>query len=483
MGMDRREFVVGGVNMAAALVGPCQGTAASLQAVPLPKEREWRDIDEVIRRGWDDHVASADENNIRADTSTPLLFLPFPYVDELGSPKLFGLMYAWDSDFLCRGLIAHERLDLAWNLIANYLFMIDRYGFMPNANVASAKTRSQTPLIADTVWRFYQVSKDRDIIRRAFPVLKVNYKSYWNAEHHRTPIWLATNRDLGDTHLPPELAAEAETGLDWTPIYGGDVRKCVPLITNCALVRYARNLADMAQELGLLDEATKFREEADKRARLIKQYCWNDTKGYFFEYDYVAGRQIYCASDCAYWTLWAGVASSDQARRLVGNLSLVEQRFGLSSTDRAYPLPLPQSTYRAQEETADGKPKVSPGVPKFAVGGQGSLQWMYPAGWAPMQLMAVEGLDSYGYRQEGSRIASRFLSLLINQYQLTGILWEKYNVVEGTIALPNSRYGVLPNCGWTMAAAAILGRRIFCEQSLGPIQGGGRATQQGCKDV
>jgi alpha,alpha-trehalase len=92
--------------------------------------------------------------------------------------------------------------------------------------------------------------------------------------------------------------------------------------------------------------------------------------------------------------------------------------------------------------------------------------WMYPAGWASTQLMVVEGLDAYGFAEAAQRISSRFLSLLLEQYRKTGQLWEKYNVVDGSLVLPNSRYGNIPYHSFTAAAVVLLGRRAFENRRL-----------------
>lgn len=86
---------------------------------------------------------------------------------------------------------------------------------------------------------------------------------------------------------------------------------------------------------------------------------------------------------------------------------------------------------------------------------------MYPAGWAPLHLIAVDGLDAYGFRDTADRIANRFLALVLTHYRATGRLWEKYNVVDDTLTLPNSRYGNVPMRGWTAATAAVLGQRRY----------------------
>jgi alpha,alpha-trehalase len=84
-------------------------------------------------------------------------------------------------------------------------------------------------------------------------------------------------------------------------------------------------------------------------------------------------------------------------------------------------------------------------------------------------VIAVEGLDAYGYNNDARRIATKFLRLLMNQHRLTGHLWEKYDVVNGSVELPNSRYGNLWMRGWTAAAVALLGRRLFRQASFQTI--------------
>ena len=43
-------------------------------------------------------------------------------------------------------------------------------------------------------------------------------------------------------------------------------------------------------------------------------------------------------------------------------------------------------------------------------------QWDYPYGWAPIQLIAIEGLRRYGYEAEANRISLEFLSMVLDNY-------------------------------------------------------------------
>jgi alpha,alpha-trehalase len=469
--MNRRELLVAAAAAAVSkqVLPVSEPSNAGHPSAPGLSKEQWAALDVTIGKEWLLYISLATEEAIRKDDSGQLLFLPFPYVSPTAPGSVYRFMFGWDTDFVSRALITQGKADQARNHLLNYFFMIDRLGYMPNANVKSLITRSQTPLVADTTWRYYRATGDRELLYEAYPRLKRNYREYWCASHHQTPLGLATNRDSGDKDHSPRLAAEAETGLDWTPIFGGDVRRCVPLITNCALVRYAKCLAQISRALGNDADSKLFVHDSARRAALIRRYCWSEQEGFFFEYDFVSRHQLPCLSDCALWTLWAGVATPTQAKRVVQNLSRLEQTYGLSSTDHAYPTPSPQADYGSEAPMAPDGVEIAQGQNTKMIGEAGPLQWMYPAGWAPSHVIAVEGLDAYGNDAYATRIASKFLALMMQNWARTGHLWEKYNVVDGGIELPNARYGNLWMQGWTAAAVALLGRRVFRRQPLSAI--------------
>jgi neutral trehalase len=67
------------------------------------------------------------------------------------------------------------------------------------------------------------------------------------------------------------------------------------------------------------------------------------------------------------------------------------------------------------------------------------VQWDYPFGWAPMQLLAVEGLRRYGYKAEADRISYKFLSMVLINFVRDGNIREKYDVVSDSIELQACR--------------------------------------------
>jgi alpha,alpha-trehalase len=478
--LNRRQVLVGatGILVASRTFAAPEPTAADgsqPQRAELPGDpdrQEWQKLDTTIRGWWDEDTIHATEKEIRADSSGQLLFLPAPYLRiSVGAAGTYQAQFPFDTAFMNYALFAHGRTDLVRSHILNHIFLIKRYGYCPNANYSWLLTRSQSSFVPSTIWRYYTATRDLDLLYMAYPLLKQEYRQYWNASHHQTPIGLATCRDLGDPSLSPILASEAETSLDWMPVYNGDIRRCAPLSLNCALVSYARALALISKEVGRDEEAREFAKDADKRTALVQKYCWSEELGLFLEYDYVAGEQLPYISECAYWTLWSGVATRKQAARLVANLHLLEQPYGLACTDRAYPDPHSDETYLLKNmpyARLQDMPPQQDSPPEY-LGGRGPLMWMYPAGWASTQLLVAGGLDAYGYGSDASRIATRYLSLLLMQYKKTGQLWEKYNVVDGSLVLPNSRYGNIPYHSFTAAAVVLFGRRVFEGQPLRAI--------------
>ena len=390
-------------------------------------------LDEIIRQRWDADVVRSDDPRRLAVQS---IDLPFPWVAGAAptSPDWYTTMFSWDTYFSNLALLVHDRRDLVAGNIENYLAMIERFGYMPNGNEVPLSTRSQIPIFVDSVLRYIEASGDNELLARAYPLLCSEYRGYWLADHHATPTGLVTNRDLGDPTLDPRLSAEAETGLDWTTQFDGDVTHTNPVMTNAALVVYARTLAKMAGLIGAEADESAWASEADRRSLLVRHYCWSEERGQFLDYDFMEQRHVPVLGATSYWALWAGIATSQQASRMAAGLHELLREHGMLCTEDS-----------------------SPERARFALDYE-DLQWAYPAGWPPLHIIACWGLERYGYRAEAIDIARRLLATIERIYDDTGETYEKYNVVDGTLDLPNSRYGTITLHGWTSAAVVLLGR-------------------------
>src|SRR5690606_34239883 len=117
-----------------------------------------------------------------------------------------------------------------------------------------------------------------------------------------------------------------------------------------------------------------------------------------------------------FYPLWAGVATQEQADRAVAQwLPRFEQRGGLVTS----------------LDSREGR------------------QWAWPNGWAPLQFIAVDGLARYAFVEEAQRIRERWCDLCATMFERTGVLWEKYNVVDPDAEAEAGLYGHVTGFGWT----------------------------------
>ena len=147
---------------------------------------------------------------------------------------------------------------------------------------------------------------------------------------------------------------------------------------------------------------------------------WDERDGLYYDYDFANQHVRKYPFLTTFYPLWAGFASKEQAARIVRNLSLFEKVGGLQTSTE--------------------------------VSGN---QWDSPFGWAPLEMIAVDGLRRYGYNEEAERISMKFLSLVKREYERTGVIVEKYDVVNGGSSVTAIHFGYSANqigFGWTNAA-------------------------------
>src|ERR1700736_3531745 len=92
------------------------------------------------------HIDSLWDQLTRSTTTAPryssLLPLPEPYVVPGGR---FREMYYWDSYFTMLGLVQSGRHELAEDMVADFAYLIDTFGHVPNGTRTYYLSRSQPP--------------------------------------------------------------------------------------------------------------------------------------------------------------------------------------------------------------------------------------------------------------------------------------------------------------------------------------------------
>jgi alpha,alpha-trehalase len=432
-----------------------------------------------------------------------LLYLDHPYVVPGGR---FNEQYGWDSYFIVRGLVEAGRVDLARDMVENFFFEIDHYGGLLNANRTYYLTRSQPPFLTSMILSVYDAersdpAKARAWLQEAFPYAVKDYQLWIHAPHLAGSTGLARYYDFGKGPAPESLSGESnyyrhvagwfaahpplaqgellpagpattasvgplfalevcnqaghasklsdtdcepagtvslspdyfegdrsmrESGFDvsfrFGP-FGGHTHDYAPVGLNSLLYETEKDLAQISRELGKTDEARQWAERAAARGERINKYLWNAEHSYFFDYDFATHRQSSYHYLTTFYPLWVGLATKEQAAAVERNVKTFEHPGGLAMSD---------------QETG--------------------AQWDYPYGWAPVTMLAIEGLRRYGFDSDANRLSKEFLSMVVENFRRDHTIREKYNVVTRS-SETHVEAGYTENAvgfGWTNAAFLVL---------------------------
>lgn len=421
-----------------------------------------------------------------------LLYLQNKYVVPGGR---FNEMYGWDSYFIILGLLRDGRLDLARGMAENFFFEIEHYGAVLNANRTYYLTRSQPPFLSSMVMAIHEAEKnagknDNAWLETAYSYVKRDHAMWTREPHLAGNTGLSRYYAFGEgpaeealqdesdiyrqvaayflTHpTTPSYEAEAatvpegkasgaaysvhvcgpvsstscepeqlvklkpefykgdrsmrESGFDisfrFGP-YGAATPHFAPVCLNSLLYKTEKDLEQMSRLLGKNSEATEWRKLAEARQQAVQKYLWDERQGLFFDYNFETEQRSDYRYATTFYPLWAGLATDSQAEAVVKNLGTFEQPGGIAMSVR-----------------------------------ESQGQWDYPFGWAPIQLLAVEGMRRYGHNAEADRVSTEFLSMVLLNFARDKTIREKYNVVtRSSETLVKAGYSAnVIGFGWTNA--------------------------------
>jgi alpha,alpha-trehalase len=198
--------------------------------------------------------------------------------------------------------------------------------------------------------------------------------------------------------------------------FGAGTQDFAAVGLNCLLYKSEKDLEWMSNQMGMKDAASEWAQRAETRRTEINQYMWSRTYGLYYDYDFKLGRQSRYSYATSFYPLWTGLATPEQAKEIIKNLSAFDRPGGIVMS------------------------MVNTGA-----------QWDAPYGWAPIQLIAIEGLRRYGYEADANGISLQFLSMVLDNFRRDGTIFEKYDVDNRTSAT-SIQVGYKTNVvgfGWT----------------------------------
>lgn len=461
-------------QLAHAAVDPKFKRTEGRWPVYVPAREDLGRIEETLRAQMSaDDLARIELRRLPEDASRVaeqgLLYLPHPYVVPGGR---FNEMYGWDSYFIQVGLVRDGEIELAKDVVENFIYEVENYGRVLNANRTYYLTRSQPPFLTRMILNVYRGRPDRAWLRGTIPAVEKYYR-FWTEAPHLTPeTGLARYYDLGDGPAPEVIADERdaqglthydrvkefykthevadydvskfydrardeltpafykgdrsmrESGFDPSNRFGpfsADITSYNPVCLNSLLYVMERDAAEIMRLAGRARDARAWESRAAERRARVNRLMWDEREGLYYDYNFEKKEVRRYPFATTFYPLWAGIATPRQAARVAANLPTFERAGGLLTST---------------------KPSGS--------------QWDAPYGWAPLQLIAVEGLRRYGYGAHADRVSANFLSLVVKDFIEHNTIVEKYDVERRTSSLGEGiRFGYSANqigFGWTNAA-------------------------------
>lgn len=409
-------------------------------------------------------------------SGSSLLPLPYPYIVPGGR---FREVYYWDSYFTMLGLKVSGQVELIEYMVRNFAHLINQYGHIPNGNRTYYLSRSQPPffgmmlaLLAEAkadvkVYDTYLDALEKEYLywmdgdkslqsgKTSNKVVKTKEGYYLNRyfderndarpESYREDL-LAAAAGVGEAISAKEFSTKkardsvavkrkmfilrnlrsgAESGWDFSSRWFKDPQKLhtirvtqlIPVDLNCLLYFNERLLHTHYLRRGDTVKANAYGKWAAERAEAILKYCFDETTGFFYDYDFRNEKVTGQVTAAGLFPLYF------LDRDMLGNR--VEQ---VARVVR--------------------KHLLAPGglLTTTIVSGQ---QWDAPNGWAPLQWMAVSGLDKCGQKDLAREIATRWIRMNKDVFARTGKMMEKYNVINTSIEAGGGEYPGQDGFGWT----------------------------------
>jgi len=368
-----------------------------------------------------------------------LLGLPNPYLVpayEKGHEFDYNELYYWDSYFIVQGMLDVDHKELVLGVLDDLFSLFERFQIIPNASRTYLTGRSQPPLLTSFIMDVYRAYKPSEAwLKRAMAIAQTEYQTVWMGtfKPNARMVYEHLSRYYDVNYLHD--LAETESGWDLTPRFNRHCMNYLPVDLNSLLYKYETDFAEASKILGKTAEARKWKDAAAKRKVTMERLMWGDVRNFYYDYNFVKKRRGTVDSLAGYYTMWAGLASQKQAKKMVNALARFENKGGLATTN---------------------------GI-QFGqlVPGAMPTQWAYPNGWAPLHFIVVKGLQRYGYYEDARRIALKWVRTNLDWYNKHGVFLEKYNVVQPGRPPAKGLYPSQIGFGWTNAVF-----ECFCKEFI-----------------
>lgn len=336
-----------------------------------------------------------------------------------GNGAGFGsyVLFEWDT-FFAGVMSAAQDKGLAYRQIRSILQEMTDDGMIPNFGAQNARSidRSQPPVGAYCVLKLYRQFGEIGLLEETYEKL-IAWNSWWMKNRDGNGDGLL---EWGSNPYPEgrrvqyeadnQQAAMYESGLDNSPMYDGVIynenthtMEYADVGLNALYAMDCWALGEISRIMGKAEQAELLEKEYARMRNAMQEQLWDEETGIFLNRHW-DGRFNYRLSPTNFYPLIAGVASGDQAKRMVEEHLLNENEFwgryvipSIARNDPAFP----DNDYW-----------------------RGRI-------WGPMNFLVGEGLKRYGFHDAAYRFAQKSQALFRKEWQQNNHIHENYNAVTG----------------------------------------------------
>ena len=393
--------------------------------------------------------------------------LKYPYITP-GSRQYAAVLWDWDSwlsNVALRQILNDigseedkaEALAYEQGCVLNYLaYTSPEDGYMPMVVDAETNpdrikpadiysTNMHKPCLAQhAAFLIRENGGEAEWIRQGFVRMQAFIRNYH--EHHR-------HKATGLYYWQDDLAI----GVDNDPsTFFRPNGSSASIYLNCLMYKELLAMAYIADRLALADEAARYNDMAAVLKKAVQEHCWDEKDGMYYSVDinllpytgepeYIFGKpfvlhegaprdypcliqRLGCWS--GFMALWAGIATEQQAERMVKE-NLMDER--------TFCAPYGVRTLSKLEKMYNMRPTHNPS------------NWQGPI-WGVSNYMVFRGLADYGFKKEARTLARKTIALYGSDLKKEGALHEYYNPDTGEPIInkgfQNWNYLVLNMIAW-----------------------------------
>lgn len=221
------------------------------------------------------------------------------------------------------------------------------------------------------------------------------------------------------------------------------------IFLNCLMYKELMAMSYLAGQLDLNEIKADYEHDAERLKAAIQEHCWDERDGFFYsvdlnlkpvnteEWGYHVGAQRHW--ECliqrigvwsGFMAMWAGIATPEQAERMVAEHYMDERTFNS---------PFGVRTLSKMEKMYNVKASSNPS------------SWLGPL-WGISNYITWRGLADYGFTEEAKTLAVKTVTLFGRDYERSGTLHEYYQPENGepivNAGFQNWNYLVLNMMAW-----------------------------------